>query len=92
MSGVEHKVYAPAPGTVSDDQFLAGRAPETWRILGGAVLIACQHGSVCRLTGHRTPGKDWAIASQGAVSPSVWWRGTCGCHIYVRLEGWPPTA
>lgn len=86
MSGVEHKVYARDPRQDAPDC-----RPETWwRDAEGKTLIWCKHANACMVSGHRAdPRKNWTIGGDGTVSPSVYWKGTCECHIFVRLEGWP---
>lgn len=81
---VENKIYKRDEAKDGD-----GYTPETWRTFFDKkqVLITCKHGNNALIAG-RGNGTDWKIASNGAVSPSIWWKGTCDCHIYVTLEGW----
>ncbi len=85
MSAVEHKTYQRASCGSMD------LAPETWLQKETQVLVACRHGNFCHIAG-RGDGKDWHIAQNGVVTPSLWWKGSCECHIYLTLEGWTPTA
>lgn len=78
---VESKIYKRWDGPKWDVP------PEHWAKGETQVLISCTHGNFAQIYG-RGDGKDWNISRDGTVTPSVWWIGTCDCHIWVKLEGW----
>lgn len=80
---VENKIYKQATTNSMD------MVPETWLKKETQVLVACKHGNLAHIAG-REDGNDWRIAADGAVIPSLYWKGTCDCHIYLKLDGWTP--
>ena len=66
--------------------------PGQWCRMDGRVFMRCphEHGVVSMLTGHEDPARDWQIAADGTVSPSVAViePKDCGFHDYVKLESW----
>jgi hypothetical protein len=82
MSGVETVAYKRDAGAELPK-------PEHWDTTGkSGVVITCKHGNHAMIAG-RGDGKDWKIDAAGKVTPSVYWQSSCGCHIWLTLEGWP---
>ena len=75
---------------------LADLGPGQWfKDEDGNVVVRCghaEHSDKQPRFGHihgRGDGKDWKIAPDGTVTPSVFFRDkACGWHEFVRLEGW----
>lgn len=80
---VENKVYKKATSGSVDME------PETWLMKKTQILVTCQHGNCAHIIG-RGDGKDWNISAEGKITPSLYWKGSCECHIFLQLEGWVP--